>query len=424
MANLSDAKDLTSISRFIALRYVSVGKRSQLVSFMSAIAIFGLALGVAILITVLSVMNGFDREMRDNILGIVPHVTVSSEENLNANNWAAISDSIQTHPLVSASAPVIQTAGVVATANGNKGVLINGIDASLESDISVIERFMRAGELSDLSNERWGMVVGESLAQHLGVGVGDDVLLYSPNVSINPLTPLATYRRFEIVGVFRVGTQQLDNELAMINIDAARALFRLRTPFNGLRIRAIDPLQADQLTRDLDVELPGEVNLESWTRQLGAIYNNIQFSRGIISFMLWLLVAVAAFNLVVSLIMIIRDKRADIAILRTLGASPRFIHRIFLWQGCLIALIGISIGVVLGVIGSLKVSNFAEWIEKQFGVQLLNPEVYPIDFLPSQILLSDIGVVVFGVLLLALAATVYPARRAAAIQPAQALRAE
>ncbi len=413
-----------SISRFIALRYVSVGKRSQLVSFMSAIAIFGLALGVAILITVLSVMNGFDREMRDNILGIVPHVTVYSEENLNADNWAEVSSIVDRHPLVSAAAPVIQSVGIVATDNGNKGVLVNGIDAQSEDDISVIGRFMQAGDLNRLAESRWGIVIGQSLAEQLGVGLGDDVFLYSPNVSINPLTPLATYRRFEVTGIFRVGTQQLDSELVMINITAAEALFRLRTPFNGLRIKATDPLQADGLARELDSELPAGISLDSWTRQLGAIYNNIQFSRGIISFMLWLLIAVAAFNLVVSLIMIVRDKRADIAILRTLGASPRFISRIFLWQGGLIGLIGIAIGVVLGIIGSLQVSRLAAWIESRFGVQLLNPDVYPIDFLPSEIAVGDILTVVIGVLLLSIVATLYPARRAAAIQPAQALRNE
>lgn len=413
-----------SISRFIALRYVSVGKRSQLVSFMSAIAIFGLALGVAILITVLSVMNGFDREMRDNILGIVPHVTIYSDENLSANNWDEVADTVNAHPFVSAAAPVIQSVGVVATDSGNKGVLVNGIDAEVEDDISVIGRFMQAGNLDQLAETRWGMVIGHSLAEQLGVGVGDDVLLYSPNVSINPLTPLATFRRFEVTGVFRVGTQQLDSELVMVNIAAARALFRLRTPFNGLRVKANDPLQADGLAMQLDRELPPGVTLDSWTRQLGAIYNNIQFSRGIISFMLWLLIAVAAFNLVVSLIMIVRDKRADIAILRTLGASPRFINRIFLWQGSLIGLFGIAIGVVLGIIGSLQVSNLAAWIESRFGVQLLNPDVYPIDFLPSEIALSDIVTVVIGVLLLSIVATLYPARRAAAIQPAQALRAD
>lgn len=424
MSEESLSKDSTAISRLIALRYVSVGKRSQLVSFMSAIAIFGLAFGVAILITVLSVMNGFDREMRNNILGIVPHITVSTDENLSQDNWQSVRTVINEHELVQALAPVIQTVGVVATESGNKGVLVNGIDVAMEDDISVIGQFMRAGSLQELQDNRWGIALGETLATQLGVRLGDKLNLYSTSVSINPLTPLPTFRALEVSGIFRVGTQQIDNELVMMNIDAARALFRLRTPFNGLRIRAGDPLQAERISAELSDSLPAAISLDSWTRQLGSIYNNIQFSRNIISFMLWLLIAVAAFNLVVSLIMIVRDKRGDIAILRTLGASPALIQRIFLWQGCLIGLFGIAIGVVLGVIGSLQVSNLAAWIERRFGMQLLNPEVYPLDFLPSQLAADDVLTVVAGVLLLSLLATLYPARRAAAVQPAQALRDE
>ena len=410
------------LSRAIALRYVSVGKRSHLVSFMSAISVFGLALGVAILITVLSVMNGFDREMRENILGIVPHVTVYTEENFSSSAWDEIQQRVMDNSRVAAVAPLIQNAGVVSTGQANKGVLVNGVDASRESDISVIGRFMREGSLEALADDRWGVVLGRTLAAQLGVAVGDEITLYSPTISINPLTPLATLRRFTVSGIFQVGTQQLDSELVLINLSAARAFYRMRSEFNGLRLRALDPLQADELSRELARDLPPGMILESWTRQLGAIYNNIQFSRSIISFMLWLLIGVAAFNLIVSLIMIVRDKRSDIAILRTLGASPGLIGRIFMWQGCLIGLIGIAIGVVLGVLGSLQVSNFAAWIERRFGIQILNADVYPIDFLPSQLQGGDVAIVAGGVLILAILATVYPARRAASVQPAQALR--
>ena len=413
-----------SIPGFIALRYVSVGKRSQLVSFMSVIAIAGLALGVAILITVLSMMNGFDQEMRTNILGIVPHVTISTENNLSEEDWVTVKDVVNAHPLVVASAPMIQSTGVVVTAKASTAVLVTGINASEEDEISVIGRFMQQGSLGDLSQTRWGMLLGEGLAQQLGVAIGDQVTLYSPNLSVNPLIALATSRRFEVSGLFRVGTRQLDNELVMINTEAARALFRLRTPYNGLRMRATDPLEADSLAQDLGRVLPGNFSVVSWTRQLGAIYNNIRFSRGIISLMLWMLIAVAAFNLVVSLIMIVRDKQADIAILRTLGASPKFISRIFLWQGCLIGLFGIAIGAALGIIGALQVSDLAAWIEARFGIQLLNPEVYPIDFLPSRIDVGDILSVIIGVMGLSVMATWYPAKRAASIQPAQALRSE
>ncbi|MCH2324813.1 MAG: lipoprotein-releasing ABC transporter permease subunit [Pseudomonadales bacterium] len=413
-----------SIPKFIAMRYVRVGKRSHLVSFMSAISIVGLSLGVGILITVLSVMNGFDQEMRENILGIVPHVTVSSDENLSSEAWQEIEQTIYASSRVVSSAPVIEVAGVVASEEGSKGVVVNGINAELEPTVSAIDRFINEGSLAQLENERWGIIIGETLAQRLQVEVGDAVDLYSSSVTLNPLTPLANFRQFELVGVFRVGSQELDAEMVVINIEAARALFRLRGPFNGLRIRTDDVMQADNTRLQLASELPTTVTISSWTAQFGAIYENIVFSRSIISFMLWLLVVVAAFNLIVSLIMIVRDKKGDIAILRTLGASPKLINRIFMWQGCLIGAFGIAIGLLLGIIGSLPITNIAEFIEEKFSIQFLNAEVYPIDFLPSQLSFVDVTVVIAGVFILALLATVYPARRAAAIRPAEVLRAE
>ena len=413
-----------SIPKFIAMRYVRVGKRSHLVSFMSAISIVGLSLGVGILITVLSVMNGFDQEMRENILGIVPHVTVSSDENLSSEAWQEIEQTIYASSRVVSSAPVIEVAGVVASEEGSKGVVVNGINAELEPTVSAIDRFINEGSLAQLENKRWGIIIGETLAQRLQVEVGDAVDLYSSSVTLNPLTPLANFRQFELVGVFRVGSQELDAEMVVINIEAARALFRLRGPFNGLRIRTDDVMQADNTRLQLASELPTTVTTSSWTGQFGAIYENIVFSRSIISFMLWLLVVVAAFNLIVSLIMIVRDKKGDIAILRTLGASPKLINRIFMWQGCLIGAFGIAIGLLLGIIGSLQITNIAEFIEEKFSIQFLNAEVYPIDFLPSQLSFVDVTVVIAGVFILALLATVYPARRAAAIRPAEVLRAE
>ena len=414
----------SSFARYIALRYVSVGKRSQLVSFMSAISIFGLALGIAILITVLSVMNGFDREMRENILGIVPHITINSDENLNIDAWLEIQNLINDNPQIVSAAPVINTLGVAVSDAGNKGVLVNGIDAGSEASVSAIDRFMQAGSLETLQSKKWGLVLGQGLATRLGLELGEQIDLFSPVINLNPITPLATFRSFEVVGIFRVGTQELDSELVIINIDAARALFRLRTPFNGLRLRTVDVLEADAVRADLLNVLPAGLEVRSWTSQFGSIYENIKFSRNIISFMLWLLVGVAAFNLVVSLIMIVRDKTADIAILRTLGASPRIINRVFMWQGGFIALLGIIIGVTFGILGSLQITAFAEFIERQFSLQLLSAEVYPIDFLPSQLSYVDIIIVIFGVMVLSLLATIYPARRAAAIQPAAALRTE
>jgi len=369
-------------------------------------------------------MNGFDREMRENILGIVPHITINSDENLSIDAWLEIQNLVNDNPQIVSAAPVINTLGVVVSDAGNKGVLVNGIDAGSETSVSAIDRFMQAGSLEILQNKKWGLVLGQGLANRLGLALGDQIDLFSPVINLNPITPLATFRSFEVVGIFRVGTQELDSELVIINIDAARALFRLRTPFNGLRLRTVDVLEADAVRASLLNVLPAGSEVRSWTSQFGSIYENIKFSRNIISFMLWLLVGVAAFNLVVSLIMIVRDKTADIAILRTLGASPRIINRIFMWQGGFIALLGIVIGVAFGIFGSLQITAFAAFIERQFSVQLLSAEVYPIDFLPSQLSYVDIIIVIFGVMVLSLLATIYPARRGAAIQPAAALRTE
>ncbi|HBX99188.1 MAG TPA: lipoprotein-releasing system transmembrane subunit LolC, partial [Gammaproteobacteria bacterium] len=307
---------------------------------------------------------------------------------------------------------------------GNKGVVINGIDLDQEASVSIIDNFFVSGSLAGLRESRWGLALGQTLADRLGVEVGDSVDLFSPTVSINPIMPLATFRNFKVVGVFKVGSQDLDSDFVMINIAAARSLFRLRTSHNSLRIHITDVLEADRVQPELQMNLPAGLNISSWTTQFGAIYNNIQFSRTIIGFMLWLLVGVAVFNQIVSLIMIVRDKRGDIAILRTMGATPQIIRRIFMWQGCLIGTIGILIGVFLGIIGSLQITNLAVLIENVFSIQFLSAEVYPIDFLPSEISVLDILVVVTGVFLLSLLATIYPASKAAAIQPAQALRAD
>jgi lipoprotein-releasing system permease protein len=413
-----------ALSRFVAFRYVSAGKHSHLVSFMSAISIFGLALGLAILVIVLSVMNGFDKEMRQSVLGIVPHITISSEENLNETQWQEIRTTIRQNSAVVSVSPVIQAIGVAATQGSHKGVVINGVDAALEAESSAINRFMRAGDLSALIDNRWGVVLGQTLANRLGVELGDSVDLFSTAISINPITPLATFKGFDVVGIYRVGAEELDGNLVMINLSAARSLFRLRTPYNAVHIRTVDVLQAEMVRQEVMSDLPGALRSESWVATLGAIYENIQFSRGVISFMLWLLIAVAAFNLVVSLIMIVRDKRGDIAILRTLGTSPKTIKHIFMWQGCFIGLTGIVFGVVLGVLGSLYVSQFAAFIEATFSIQILNAEVYPIDFLPSELNFLDVVTVASGVLVLSLLATIYPASRAATIQPADALRHE
>lgn len=413
-----------SLAAFIALRYVSVGRRSELVSFMSMLTVGGLALSVCILITVLSVMNGFDREVRENVLGIMPHATIRTQEHINTARWAQLDSEVLAVPGVNLSAPVLEANGVIAGPGDNVGVLVNGVDPVREAEISRLSQFMRAGSLDALGESRFQVVLGETLAQRLGVGLGDSVALYSLNVSINPVAPLPVQRRFTVGGIYRVGTQELDERLVMIALADAQALYRQPDRFTGLRLRTDDVLAVNALRMDVEPLLPQGFYLETWTQWFGAIYENIRLSHTIVGFLLWLLVAVAAFNLVVSLIMIVRDKRGDIAILRTMGASPGMIGRIFVLQGCLVGLLGTLIGLVLGMALALSVSDLFAWIEQLSGAQLLSADVYPVDFLPSELRASDLLGVSVGVLVLCLLASLYPAWRAARVLPAEALRSE
>ena len=416
------SKQRISVSRLIAFRYISIKSHSHLVSFMSSISIFGLSLGVGILITALSIMNGFDKEMRENILGVIPHITVSAEKDLNSQEWQDIKDLILDLVDVEAISPAINVGGVAKSSHGSNGVLVNGIDPDQEEDVSVIGKFFIEGELASLRDNRWGVTLGKSLADELAVEIGEKIDIFSPSIVVNPLSPRVVFRQFEVVGIFKVGNQEIDSNLVIANIDSIRALFRIRQDYNELRIKTHDVLNVYETEKMISDLSPETIFVTSWTSQFGAIYENIKFSRSIISLMLWLLIMVAAFNLIVSLVMIVKGKSSDIAILRALGASPSTVRHIFLWQGGLIGSIGIIFGVILGIIGSLQISNFAAYLESMFSLNLLNAEVYPIDFLPSQLSIFDVGGVATGVFILSILATVYPSSKAASTLPAQSLR--
>ena len=416
------SKQKISVPRLVAFRYVSIKSHSHLVSFMSSVSIFGLSIGVGILITALSIMNGFDKEMRENILGVVPHITVSSEEAIHLLEWQKIQNSILDLADVEAISPTINVGGVVASSNGSNGVLVNGINPNQEEDVSVIGNFFIKGKLKNLSDSRWGVALGKSLADKLGIDIGEAIDIFSPSIVINPLSPRVSFRQFKVVGIFKVGNQEIDNNLVIANIDSVRALFRIKQGYNGLRIKIHDVLSVNETERIISDLSPGRISVSSWKTQFGAIYENIKFSRSIISLMLWLLIIVAAFNLIVSLIMIVKGKASDIAILRALGASPSMVREIFLWQGGLIGLIGIIFGVILGVVGSLQIGNLTGYLETMFSINLLNAEVYPIDFLPSELSFYDVGGVVIGVFILSILATIYPSSKAASALPARSLR--
>ncbi len=418
-----------SLVRFIAVRYVSVGKRSQLVSFMSLLSVGGLALGIAILIMVLSIMNGFDREVRENILSVVPHATIKAYDRENIARWNEVQELIEAYPDVASSSALVEIMGVISNINNSamtysKGVIVNGIDTQRTDQLQTLQNFMQEGDISGLTAQRFMIVLGDTLAENLRVGVGDKVSLYSLNVSINPIATLPTQRQFTVAGIFKVGTLELDSATAVITLPDAQALYRFGASYSGLRLTVTDVLAVNQMRAGLSRRVPAGFYVETWTQVFGNIYENIKLSRTIVGFLLWLLVAVAAFNLVVSLIMIVRDKRGDISILRTMGASPATIGKIFMTQGCIVGMMGTIIGLSFGIFFSLTVSDFAAFIESASGVTLLSADVYPVDFLPSELRLADILMVSIGVFILCVLATLYPAWRAAKVQPAEALRLE
>ncbi|ALO46468.1 lipoprotein-releasing ABC transporter permease subunit [Pseudohongiella spirulinae] len=422
---MSESQLIPGLSGRIALRYVSVGaQHSQLVSFMSALTISGLTLSVAILITVLSVMNGFDREVRENVLGVLPHASVITNEKPRSRDWLSLDEQLRAVDGVLATAPVLEVNGVLATDAGSRGVLVNGIDPQREQQMSQLGRFMQQGSIQALAEQRFQVVMGQTLAQQLGVGLGDSVTLYSLNVSINPIAPMPVQRRFTVAGIYRVGTQELDERLIMIALPDAQALYRQPDSFNALRLRTDDVLAVNRLRPQLEAALPQGFYVQTWTQWFGSIYENIRLSRTIVGLLLWLLVAVAAFNLIVSLVMIVRDKRGDIAILRTMGAPPGMIGRVFVLQGALIGLIGTVLGLAIGTVLALNVSDLFAAFEGWSGTQLLSADVYPVDFLPSQVRWQDLLLISGGVMCLCLLASLYPAWRASRVLPAEALRAE
>ncbi len=411
---------------FIGTRYASLKTRKLLVGFISSLSIIGLSLGVAILITVLSVMNGFDRELQQRILALVPHITVSSARNESrrtADEWEALAARITAHPLVAGTAPQIQEQGMLLASGRSRGVLLNGIDPDAEREVSIIGDFIIAGDYAALQPGSYTILIGTGLAEHLGVTVGDRLPLVSTRVTSTLLGQFPRQRFFTVAGIFRVGSQ-LDDRLAIVHMEDAQVLYRLGDRLHGLRIQLHDLFRANEVISDLQMEIPGNFLYGSWMRDYGAIYENIRLSKTLVALLLFLLVAVAVFNVVVSLFMVVRDKNGDIAILRAMGAPTAVIRQIFLVQGFIIGLIGTGTGLLLGLLLSWNISDIFSWVEGLLGMNLLSSDVYPINYLPSELRLADTVLVCAVSMLLCLLATIYPAYTAARLDPAEILRHE
>jgi lipoprotein-releasing system permease protein len=412
------------LSIFVGLRYTAAKRGNHFISFISLVSMLGLMLGVAALIVVLSVMNGFDRELRQRILGMVPHATLAGYGDQGLEDWAALRTHVLNAEGVEGAAPYVQAQGMLTSRGRVQGVLVNGIDPVLESGVSIIGQHMKQGVVTDLVPGDYGIVLGELLARFLGVDVGDKVTLVLPEASISVAGVIPRLKRFDVVGVFSVGAE-LDANLAYIHMtDAARIKRMPSGHVDGLRIKFDDLFNAPQLARAIAQTQERPLYVNDWTRTHGNLFQAIQMEKRMIGLLLLLIVFVAAFNIVSTLVMVVTDKQSDIAILRTMGATPSVILRIFMVQGVLIGVIGTALGVLLGVTLALTVTDLVAWVERMLGIQFLSADVYFISYLPSQLIWSDVGMITLAALAISFVATLYPAWRASRTQPAEALRYE
>ncbi|SEK62241.1 lipoprotein-releasing ABC transporter permease subunit [Halomonas daqiaonensis] len=405
----------------IGLRYVRAKRRNHFISFISLTSMLGLMLGVAVLILVLSVMNGFDHELRTRVLGMVPHTKIEAPGGLT--DWQPLAERLMERERVIGAAPYVEQQGMFSVGGRNEGAMVIGIVPEWEGRVSIIDENMRNGSLDELTPGEWNIVLGSILAQRLGVGVGDRVTLLVPEASITPAGVFPRLKRFTVSGIFSVGAD-LDASLAYAHIDDMQTLARMGEAVGGLRLELDDLFVAGSETRAIIDELGAGYRGLDWTYSHGNLFQAIQMEKRMIALLLTVIIAVAAFNIVSTLVMVVTDKRADIAILRTIGATPRSIMGIFIVQGLAIGVIGILVGVTLGVLLAWTVSDLIGWVEGAFGIQFLDAGVYFISNLPSRLIWSDVGNIVSAAFVLTFLSTLYPAWRAARVQPAEVLRYE
>ncbi len=408
----------------IGLRYTRARKgsgRNAFISFIALISMAGIALGVAALIVVLSVMNGFQQELRNRILSVASHVEIFGFPTLR--NAAQVAASARANPHVIASAPYVQGQAMLSVGDANRGVLVRGIDPAQEQTVADIGTHMRGGSLADLTPGSFRIVLGAEIARALGVRVGDSVVVITPQGVVTPAGALPRIKSFTVSGIFEVGMFEFDSGLALINLDDAQRLYRLDGA-TGVRLKLDDLFAAPLVARDLLATLPEDAGVRDWTRMHANFFRAVAIEKRVMFIILTLIVAVAAFNIVSAQVMVVTDKQADIAILRTLGAAPSSILAIFTIQGALIGMIGTLIGVVGGVLLALNIETVVPFVERTLGVQFLDKTIYYISDLPSDLQAGDVLTIAVMALGLALVATLYPSWRAARVNPAEALRYE
>ena len=404
----------------LGLRYTRSGRSTKFISFISAMATAGIALGVAALIIVLSVMSGFQKEVRDRMLGVLSHLEVVAPA-YEAVDWAAAEAVVQSSPHVRATAPFVVGQAMASRGDQLKGVLVRGVDPAREPAVSPALAALQAGLLTDLQPGEFGMVVGRELASSLGLRIGDSVMLTTADPGAGPMGVLPRMKSFRLVGVFASGHYDYDASLVFVAMDDALRFFRSQAS-QGIRARLDDMQQAPLASLQIQPSLAAGLVVRDWTFENRNWFAAVQLEKRMMFVILMLIIAVAAFNLVSMLVMTVMDKRADIAILRTLGAQSRSIMAIFVVQGASLGFLGVGLGVVLGVLGAWNIDSIVAVVEQAFGFQVLPKGVYLIDRLPSDLRAEDLWAIVPSAFALSLLATLYPSWRASRLDPAEALR--
>lgn len=414
---------VASFEWWVGLRYTRAKRRNGFISFISGASMAGIALGVAALIVVLSVMNGFQREIRSRMLEATSHAQVSGADGKLAN-WADIAARLAQHPSVKATAPFVQSQGLLRFDGTLQGVMARGIDPAREEAVVTLGKHMSEGQLEALKPGEFGIVLGNELARSLGARMGDKVTLFVAEGNVTPAGVFPRYRQFTVVGLFHLDMYQVDASLALMHISDAQKLYRMGDEVSGVRMRLIDPLDAPRVTHELSGRFSEPLYFSDWTLENSQYFRAVQIEKRMMFLILTLIVAVAAFNLVSSLVMTVTDKQADIAILRTLGASPFSIMQIFIVQGAIIGLLGTLLGLIGGVIIGFNAGKIVGFFEGLLGMQILSPQIYLVSQLPSEVQAPDVITVAIIALVLAFVATLYPSWRASRINPAEALRYE
>lgn len=411
------------LSAFIGLRYLGAKKQNHFISFISLTSMLGIALGVTTLITVISVMNGFEKELRSRILGAISHATIQPLDK-PLDNWREVISQVDQREDVVAAAPYIEV-GAWLQADGSSAALVRGVVPDYEADVSDVATHMITGALADLRPGEFGIVLGVGLAVHLRVGPGDKVTVIAPRLKASPFGASPLLKRFTVVGIFEFGEHDNDGSLALVHIEDAAKLLRMpEDSIGGIRLKLKDLDTAWLVARDISDQLEGAYRVRDWSQERGNLFQAVKTEKTVMWVILSLIIAVAAFNIISMLVMVVTDKQADIAILKTMGAHAGTIMRVFVVQGSLIGIIGTIFGVIGGILLALNIATVVPFLEQIFGFSLFPSDIYYITELPSDLRQSDVIAFAAMSLCMSLLSTLYPAWRASRTDPAEALRYE